>query len=190
MGGASLIRAEVGVGGGVIIENGVEIRDVSKMEDKMGNFSGESVCVTGSGLIDIERGNGLRIDERMLRLARSEARETFNVRRQVTLRNGETTERLASGEEVIPEAIELVSGGGTVHVRVILAEIFGAVFFDGGESIAGATSVNDGTIERNIPLEVINAERTDGADDGRGILENGGKAGDAGLGDSLEDDLS
>ena len=59
---------------------------------------------------------------------------------------------------------------------------------EGGNGFGGAASVDYGAIKGRVPVKVVRAERADGADDaGVRVLENGGKAGDAGFGDGFKD---
>ena len=49
--------------------------------------------------------------------------------------------------------------------------------------------MDDSAIERHIPVQIIDSKGANRADYGGGILENGGEARDAGLGDCFEDDF-
>ena len=49
--------------------------------------------------------------------------------------------------------------------------------------------MNDGAVEGDVPVEIVETERANGADDGGRVLEDGGEAGDAGLSDGFKDDL-
>ena len=56
-----------------------------------------------------------------------------------------------------------------------------------GDGFIGAAGVDDGAVEGGVPIEIVGAQRADGADDASvGVLEDGGKTGDASLCDGLK----
>ena len=47
--------------------------------------------------------------------------------------------------------------------------------------------MDDGAVEGDVPVQIVDSQGADGADDrGSGVLEDGGETGDTGFGDSFE----
>ena len=145
--------------------------------------------VAGGGLVDLETFGDLDVDFVAGGGGRSEARERFDVGSEVAISAVEGGEIFAGGEEVVPEALNGVVSGGTPHVVVVFGEVASTIATESGDGFVGAASMDDGAVEGDVPVEIVEAERADGADDGWWILEDGGEAGDARFGDGFEDDF-
>ena len=79
VGGAGLVRAFVGISGGVVIVNGVEIGHGADAHGDVGDLGSESVGVFGGGLVNLEAFFGLDVDFVAGGLGWSEAGEGADV---------------------------------------------------------------------------------------------------------------
>ena len=120
--------------------------------------------------------------------------ETLDVGGEIALIGGVAGEKTAFSEEVVPATIVGLAGRivsvGAPHISSTFVELAGAAGVESLERVLSAAGVDDSTAKGDIPVKIINAKRANRADDGGRVLEDGGEAGDASLGNSLEDDLS
>ena len=117
--GAGFVRTPVGVSGDVVIVNGVEVRDGAKAEGKVRDFGRKEGGVAFGGLVDFEAFGDLDVDFVASSGGGFEAGEGFDVGGEVAVIVVETVEIVAGGEEVVPEALDGVVGGGAPHVVVV-----------------------------------------------------------------------
>ncbi len=72
---------------------------------------------------------------------------------------------------------------------IVFGKVAVAARADSSNGVGGTTSVNNSAVEWSVPVEIVNAKRADGADDGRWVLKNGGKTGNASFGDGFKDNF-
>ena len=146
------VRALVGVGGDVVIVDGVEVWDGTEAEGDVGDFWFKEGGVSGGGAVDFEAFGDLDVDLVAGDGGRGEAGEGFDVGREVAVVVIEAIEVVGGGEKVVPEALDGVVGGRAPHIIVVFREVADTVGLDGVESFNGATGVNDGAVERDVPV--------------------------------------
>jgi len=178
VGVAALIAAGVGVGFGVVGVDGVVVDPVAEVNiDVIHEWGDITFGVFGAFGIGVFMGD-------VGGFARGEAGESLRIGGGVTVVGVELEEIGGRGEEIVPEAAGSLFAP---HVGVVLVEVALTALADGGESFVGAAGVGDGAVEWGVPVEIIGAERADGADSARGrVLEDGGETGDACLGDCFK----
>lgn len=175
---AGLVGAEIAVGGKIVGVAGVVVEILAEIDaDAVGGGSGGFALGVIETLIEFGSGSSGGVGR--------ETGESGRAGASIAFAGVEFEELGWGGEKVIPEPARALFAP---HVGVILIEVTLAPEIDGGESFVGAAGMDDSTIKGCVPVEIIRAKRTDRADDaGVGVLENGGKASDTGLGDGFED---
>ena len=176
---ATFVTTRVSVGFWIIIIDRVVADPVSEVNADIGNGLGDVTDI-------ICRAFGVEVLLGDLgSFVGSEARESFWVRSGVAVVGVELKKVSWRGEEIIPETAGVVFAP---HVGVIFVEIALTALADGGKGFVGTAGMGNRAIKRSVPVEIVWSERADGPDSaGSWILEDGGEAGDAGFGDSLED---
>lgn len=175
---AALIATSVGVGLGIIVVNCVVVDPVTEVDANSANeWSNVADGIFGAVGVGNFVGDCGGFGGR-------EAGESFGARGGIAMVGVKLEEVGRGGEEIVPEATGVVLAP---HIGIIFVEVALSALADGGEGLVGAASVSNGTIERSIPVKIIGAERTDGADGARSrILENRGEASNASLSDCLK----